>query len=120
MGESLKTMCDSIQKQQQTGKKHQNEDMFGVFVASQLKCMIPAPKTRAKYHINNMIFQAIMVDEGSYPSVQQHPPFMPDFSQLSKCSNRSGEILINLKYHSRSQGEVRDQEYDNIHMFSLP
>lgn len=74
-------MCDSIQKQQQTGKKHQNkDDLFGVFVASQLKCMIPTPKARTKYHINNMVFQAIMVDEGSYASVQQHPPFMPHFS----------------------------------------
>ena len=74
-------MCNSIQKQPQTGKKPQNEDdLFGVFVASQLKCMIPAPKPRAKYHINNMIFHTIMVGEGSYASVQQHPPFMPDFS----------------------------------------
>ncbi|CAH3019743.1 unnamed protein product [Porites evermanni] len=45
-----------------------------------LKCMIPTPKARTKYHINNMVFQAIMVDEGSYASVQQHPPFMPHFS----------------------------------------
>ena len=53
VGESLKSMCDSMRQQPQSGKKHEDEDdLFGVFVASQLKCMNPAKKARAKYHID--------------------------------------------------------------------
>ena len=53
VGESLKSMCDSMRQQPQSGKKHEDEDdLFGVFVASQLKCMNPAQKARAKYHID--------------------------------------------------------------------
>ena len=81
VGESLKSMCDSMRQQPQSGKKHEDEDdLFGVFVASQLKCMNPAQKARAKYHINKVIFQTMMVDERSFASVQQHHTFMPDFS----------------------------------------
>ena len=36
------------------------DDLFGVFVASQLKCMDHSKKARAKYHINNIIFQVMM------------------------------------------------------------
>ena len=74
-------MCDSMQQQPQPGKKHEDEDdLFGVFAALQLNCINPAQKARAKYDMNNEIFQAMMEDEGSFASVQQHPTFMLDFS----------------------------------------
>ena len=81
VGESLKSMCDNMQHQPQTAKEHKDEDdLFGAFVASQLKCMNHTQKARAKYHINNIIFQAMMPDEGPasspFASVQQHPTFM--------------------------------------------
>ena len=37
-------------------------------------------KSKGKISLNNVIFQAMMVDEGSFASLQQHPTFMPDFS----------------------------------------
>ena len=40
VGQGLKTMCSSIQQQPQAAKEEKDEDdLFGVFVASQLKCM---------------------------------------------------------------------------------
>ena len=49
VGEGLKTMCSSMQQQPQAAKEEKDEDdLFGVFVA------------KAKYHINNMIFQVMM------------------------------------------------------------
>ena len=78
-------MCDNMQHQPQTAKEHKDEDdLFGAFVASQLKCMNHTQKARAKYHKNNIIFQAMMPDEGPasspFASVQQHPTFMQDLS----------------------------------------
>ena len=61
VGRGLKTMCSSLQQQPQAAKAEKDEgDLFGVFVASQLKCMDQSRKARAKYHINNMIFQVMM------------------------------------------------------------
>lgn len=63
VGEGLKNMCSSMQQQQQpqAAKEEKDEDdFFGVFVASQLKCMDQSRKARAKYHINNIIFQVMM------------------------------------------------------------
>ena len=60
-GEGLKTMCSSMQQQLRAAKQEKDEDdLFGVFVASQLKCLDQSRKARAKYHINNMIFQVTM------------------------------------------------------------
>ena len=61
VGEGLKTMCSSMQQQPVAAKEEKDEDdLFGFFVASQLKCMDHSKKARAKYHINNMIFQVMM------------------------------------------------------------
>ena len=62
VGEGLKNMCSSMQQQQQpqAAKEENDDDFFGVFVASQLKCMDQSRKARAKYHINNIIFQVMM------------------------------------------------------------
>ena len=61
VGQGLKTMCSSMQQQPQAAKEEKDEnDLFGVFVASQLKCMDQSRKARAKYHINNMYFQVMM------------------------------------------------------------
>ena len=61
VGEGLKTMCSRMQQQPQAAKEEKDEDdLFGVFVASQLKCMDQSRKAKAKYHINNMIFQVMM------------------------------------------------------------
>ena len=42
--------------------KEEKDDngLFGFFVALQLKCMDHSKKARAKYHINNIIFQVTM------------------------------------------------------------
>ena len=49
VGESLKSMCNSMRQQPQSGEKQEDEeDLFGVFVASQLKHMNPTQKARAK------------------------------------------------------------------------
>ena len=61
VGHGLKTMCSSMQQQLQAAKEEKDEDdLFGIFVALQLKCMHQSSKARAKYHINNMIFQVMM------------------------------------------------------------
>ena len=55
VGEGLKTMCSSMQQQPQAGKEEKDEDdLFGVFVASQLKCMDQSRRAKAKYHINKI------------------------------------------------------------------
>ena len=77
VGQGLKTMCSSMQQQPQAPKEEKDEDyLFGVFVASQLKCMDQSRKARAKYHINNMIFQVMM----SGPSVDDPSGFMQDLN----------------------------------------
>ena len=77
VGEGLKTMCSSMQQQPQAAKEEKDEDdLFGVFVASQLKCMDQSRKARAKYHINNMIFQVMM----SGPSGDGPSGFMQDLN----------------------------------------
>lgn len=78
VGEGLKTMCSSMQQQQpQAAKEEKDEnDFFGVFVASQLNCMDQSRKARAKYHINNIIFQVMMSD----PSGDGPSGFMQDLN----------------------------------------
>lgn len=78
VGEGLKTMCSSMQQQQpQAAKEEKDEnDFFGVFVASQLNCMDQSRKARAKYHINNIIFQVMM----SGPSGDGPSGFMQDLN----------------------------------------
>ena len=78
VGEGLKTMCSSMQQQQpQAAKEEKDEDdFFGVFVASQLKCMDQSSKARAKYHINNIIFQVMMTG----PSGDGPSGFMQDLN----------------------------------------
>jgi len=60
VGEGLKNMCSSMQQLQAAKEEKDEDDFFGVFVASQLKCMDQSRKARAKYHINNIIFQVMM------------------------------------------------------------
>ena len=72
VGEGLKTMCSSMQQQEEKDE----DDLFGFFVASQLKCMVHSKKARAKYHINNMIFQIMM----SGPSGDGLSGFMQDLN----------------------------------------
>ena len=77
VGEGLKTMCSSMQQQPVAAKEEKDEDdLFGFFVASQLKCMDHSKKARAKYHINNMIFQVMM----SGPSGDGPSGFMQDLN----------------------------------------
>ena len=81
VGEGLKNMCSSMQQQQQqqpqAAKEEKDEDdFFGVFVASQLKCMDQSRKARAKYHITKIIFQVMM----SGPS-----GFMQDLNSSQHC-----------------------------------
>lgn len=77
VGEGLKTMCSSMQQQLRAAKQEKDEDdLFGLFVASQLKCMDQSRKARAKYHINNMIFQVMM----SGPSADDPTGFKQDLN----------------------------------------
>lgn len=77
VGEGLKTMCSNMQQQPQATKEEKEEDdLFGVFVASQLKCMDQSRKARAKCHINNIIFQVMM----SGPSRDGPSGFMQDLN----------------------------------------
>ena len=69
-------MCSSMQQQPLVAKEEKDEDdLFGFFVASQLKCMGHSKKARAaKCHINNMIYQVMM----SGPSGDGPTTFMQD------------------------------------------